>query len=261
MTPILVACTFLTSVLGNLKNKKNKSEKELAVEIKEAGLKELFSELPENRKQCRYNFSDKFNIQKTCENEFDCTGCFIHRENRYSHFNHNENKNPVNVSGFSFEPAKFYHRGHMTAEIECCGLSRVSCSPLLREIIKDASLIEPLRRNDIVEQNEIMAIFKNLDNVEIPVLAPISGSIIAVNNLRENGNWLALIKPFDLRKELQNLMYGGEAVKWFTNEIQDFLKTVLGDMEFAADGGEIDFSHIESLPWNEIVFNFLMSGI
>jgi len=260
MTPILVACTFLTSVLANLKNNKDKSEQEMAVEIREAGLKELFEELPKNRKHCRYNFNSKLDINKICENEFDCTGCFTHRENRYRTFIHNQSNSTVNISGFSFEPTKFYHRGHLSTGIECCGLSRIGYSPLLKELVRDAVLIEPLRKNDIVEQNEIIAIFKTSNNVEIPLLSPISGEIVAANHLSENDSWLALVKPFDLRKELQNLLYGQEAINWFTYEMEDFMNTVAGDLEFAADGGEIDLSQIEHLPWKEIIFNFLMSG-
>ncbi len=261
MTPILVACTFLTSILANLKSKNNKAGEILTEEVKEAGLKELFSELNENRKQCRYNFNPKLNMNKICENEFDCTSCFIHREYRYKFSKFGETYKDINISGFNFKPDRFYHRGHLTVTLEQCGVVTIGFSPLLTKLLVNAQPIEPLRKNDIVEQNEILTIFNNIQHVEIPLLSPLSGEIIAVNQtLNSNSSWLCAIKPFDLRKELQNLMFGEEAVNWFLFETEEFVKLITNSNTFAADGGEIDIKNISSLPWKEIVFNFLMSG-
>jgi glycine cleavage system H lipoate-binding protein len=261
MTPVLVACTFLTSVLANLKNKNNKSGEITAQEVREAGLKELFEELNKNRKQCRYNFNPKLKMQKICENEFDCTGCFIHREYRYKFSKFGETYKELNISGFKFEPNKFYHRGHLTVSIEQCGIVTIGFSPLLAELLTNAQPTEPLRKNDIVEQNEVLTIFNNVHGVEIPLLSPLSGEIIAINQESDNNRlWLCAIKPFDLRKELQNLMFGEEAANWFDFETQEFVSLVTQQNIFAADGGEINIKNISSLPWKEIVFNFLMSG-
>jgi signal transduction histidine kinase len=63
MTPILVACTFLTSVLANLKNNKDQSEQEIAVEIKDTGIgisKDFLPHIFENFTQEQQGYSRSY---------------------------------------------------------------------------------------------------------------------------------------------------------------------------------------------------------
>ncbi len=92
-------------------------------------------------------------------------------------------------------------------------------------------LLKMLPPRTVVAQKKKMGVIESTKYTG-PIVAPVSGEIVAVNELiRKVGakgvekdpygeGWLAVLKPSKLEVDLKNLLYGDAAVEWFKKEAE-----------------------------------------
>ncbi len=272
MTSLLVVLTFLGCFLmvretGHHGTSRNLDEFPGDVPGME-GLKEVFPNLPLERRVCRYYFGNKTGAPVYCENEYDCASCHIHRKMMAAGLGRMEDlKCGMRVAGMSFQLDRYYHRGHTWARPERNGFVRIGLDGLAMQMAGNAGNAILSDMGEMLEQSECAFSITREDGNTLPFLAPMSGEVVAVNPhfLKKSANsdmenWVMVIKPFTLSRELQNLLYGMEAAKWFQHEVDSVLKLAMGESEFAADGGGLDVENLTDFPWDEFVTNFLYSA-
>ncbi len=259
---------FLTFALGVIFDKSHSKLKRTTMTFSEyaQGLEEVFPFLEKDRRVCKYYFSGLLQSKKICDCEFDCKSCAVHKRLMSNAIEPYFDILSTKVLGLDFSPCAFYHRGHSFLVIEKNGNVRIGVDSLITALFgtKCEKVILP-EKGDFLESGEI-AFSLVVKGKKIPVLSPISGEVIGINsNLpneikEKNGmhQWVLIIKPFSLSHDLQNLLYGREAENWFRYELQNLKSLLLRNSSFAADGGEIDFSHLE-IPIDNFVEEFLLS--
>jgi glycine cleavage system H lipoate-binding protein len=237
------------------------------------GLKEVFPNLPPDRRVCRYYFGNQSGAPVYCENEYDCAACHIHRKMMAAGLEQMENlKFGPKVAGIAFPLDRYYHRGHLWARPERNGYVRIGLDGLASRMVGLAAGIHVSDIGEMLEQGECGLSAARLDGKTLPFLAPMSGEVMAINShLKEDladpekigESWAMVIKPFALSRELQNLLFGVEAAKWFRYEMDALIKMAsrqYDEFEFAADGGTLNVENLSDFPWDEFVTNFLLSA-
>ncbi len=255
---------FLTFAFGILISKHEKGlKREVRVDSQSfEGVKEVFYELPEEKRICRYFFSGSLKTRLICENEFECVNCHVH--NRFKnivHFDDSSTKEAFR-SVLDFDSSLFYHRGHTCLKIERNGYVKVGADNFLLTccVLKGKTMLPEV--GDFIEAGEI-AFAVEIDEVVVPIVSPVSGEVVAVNMAAgdgESSRWFVMVKPFNLNVDLQNLLYGEEAYNWLKFEIELLRREYLKDSEFAADGGEIDLKNL-NVNWKTFIKNYLLSMI
>lgn len=277
MTSLLVAFTFLGCFLmiretGHHGTSRNLDGFPGDVPDTE-GLKEVFPELPPERRVCRYYFGNQAGAPVYCENEYDCASCHIHRKMMAAGLGQmDEYKCGLKVAGVAFPLDRYYHRGHVWARPERNGYVRVGMDNLAVQVAGSAAEVRLPVAGEMLEQGECSFSVTRRDGKVLPFLSPMSGEVVAVNpalkddlaDSKKNANsWVMVIKPFSLSRELQNLLFGMEAAKWFRYEMDSLVKLASvesKESEFAADGGALDVERLSAFPWDEFVTNFLLSA-
>ena len=272
MTSLLVAFTFLGCFLMVRESSHHGTGRNLngfPGDVPDVeGLKEVFPNLPPDRRVCRYYFGNQSGAPVYCENEYDCAACHIHRKMMAAGLGQVENLEcGPKVAGIAFPLDRYYHRGHLWARPERNGFVRVGLDSLALRMAGQATDAALPDIGEMTEQGECIFSITRSDGTTLPFLAPMSGEVVALNpNLPEqmakldtDDNWVMVIKPFAMSQELQNLLYGLEAAKWFQYEVESVLRLASGDPEFAADGGVLNVEGFRDFPWGEFITHFLLS--
>ena len=264
MTPLFV---FMSFVFGVIFTNTKKTERSLnSFDVDAEGLKEVFPDLDKSRKVCRYYFSGHLDSPKICDNEFECKGCPIHKRFAISSlFPEEAYFCSKRIENLYFSPCLFYHRGHTVVSIGKNGNMLMGIDSFLLNLLgKKAEKIALPDVGDFVEANEI-GFSLIVDNEYFPVLSPVSGEVIRLNeNIAEDINsnksfvWLCAVKPFSLETDLQSLLLGKESEEWMKYELTALRVMLFENSEFAADGGNMDFAHLE-FKSEKIIENFLLS--
>ncbi len=261
MISVLVMLTFVFGIMISKDNGKIKRAVKTDVEFLE-GLKEIFHHLPEEKRICRYYFSGSLKTGLACDNEFDCANCHVH--NRFKNVvRFEKEQTPKKVGGLIVDGNVFYHRGHTCLKVERNGYVRVGVDNLVAQCCLGKGRILLPSIGDFIEAGEISFAIE-VDGTVLPLVSPVSGEVVAVNSAPENTDnghgWFAVVKPFNLSEDLQNLLYGKEAANWFKHEISSMTRDFAESGEFAADGGELNFSNIE-INWKIFIKHYLLSRI
>ncbi len=277
MTSLLVAVTFLGCFLMVRETNHHGTSRNIdrfpGDSTGNEGLKEVFPGLPPARRVCRYYFGNQTGVPVYCENEYDCVSCHIHKKMMLSGLGRMESYEcGLKVAGVTFPLDRYYHRGHIWARPERNGFVRVGLDPLVLQVIAGEVDIRVPEIGEMVEQGECALSVVRFDGTTFPFLSPMSGEVVAVNPRlketlaypkRHDDCWTMVIKPFALSRELQNLLFGEEAAKWFRHEMDALIQLASGESEhtdFAADGGALDMKSIRHFPWETFVTNFLISA-
>jgi len=274
MTPILVALTTIGCLMVLGRERTGGARRLLSDDSSDMtgieGLREVFPRLPEERRVCRHRFGNLSGAPVYCENEFDCNGCHVHTRLRLAGVERMPDLPcEEQVGEWRFNPFRFYHRGHTWARIEGDALVRVGIDPLVRQVVRPATDVQLPELESSVEQGETAFSIQTACGAKLPFLSPISGEVVAVNEpLRHDpagvstgsGCWTMVVRPFELGRELQNLLYGLEALHWFRHESDVLRGLVVHEPGFAADGGELQLGGVSSFAWKQFVRNFLISA-
>ena len=194
------------------------------------------------RRYCRYMRLGLVDFM-VCSNGFECWRCEVDQrmEDRFGMhpafaLKPAKNKEPVQVSGFTYFPEYFYSEGHLWAKpmdpyIRLGFDGLVSNLAMEADSIKLPSIGSSLKKNQVLA--EIVAAGK-----KAKVLSPLTGTVSAVNRDVEESpklawrdpyrrGWLLMIEPGH-PEEISHLYSGESARTWFTEEAGK-VAALLGD--------------------------------
>jgi len=187
------------------------------------------------RRYCRYMRLGLVDFM-VCSNGFECWRCEVDQmmEDRFGMhpafaLKPAKNKQPFQVSGFTFFPEYFYSEGHIWAKpmdqyIRLGFDDLVSTFAMKADSIKLPPVGSSLKKKEILA--EIIA-----DGKKMKVLSPFTGTVSVVNrDVEESPNlawrdpycrgWLFMIQP-DHPEEISQLYSGESAKTWFTKEAKN----------------------------------------
>ncbi len=234
-----------------------------------ATMREVFPDLAPERRVCRHYFNRIAGAPVYCENEFDCRSCHIHSRLADSRLRKFLLETGPEVSGeASLDCSRFFHRGHAWMDIQMDGIVRVGPDRLLLQLIQGRVRgVEAMAVEGFMEQDEPAYTLILDDGTRLPVLAPVSGQVLGhhpqllqVSDTQSIPLWWSLLRPFELNREIRNLLHGMEAQAWAKYEQESLLKMVRPVTEFAADGGTLRFGSDVDIPWKRIITDMLLSG-
>lgn len=124
--------------------------------------------------------------------------------------------------------AIFYHPDHCWAKVDHQERVKIGINDLLAQLITNVQALVLPRAGSFTGQGECCAHVIQEDYI-LPVIAPLSGTIQAVNQRLKKEpellihdpsgeGWLMMIKPDNLGNELKKLLFGRKAVAWYKSE-------------------------------------------
>jgi len=180
------------------------------------------------------------------------------------------------VFGFQVPVENYYlHRGHAWALLEGDDRVRVGLDDFSQKLLGQAAEVKLPEIGKVYYQNHLcMALFREGEKASFE--APVDGAIETINpKIRQNPGlihddpyvegWLFTVKPVNLRLNLENLVYGEEAVVWINAEAHRLLN--LMDTRAGVvlpDGGTIVddvYGNYRELGWRVLVQEFFLRNL
>ena len=238
-----------------------------------AEFEEFFNKLPASARKCHYMLTGEVSY-KLCINGFNCANCSFQQMMEDSPEAEKDLDLPIDddslsIEGFRLPQEIHYHRGHTWIRVEQEGNVRVGLDDFGQWLLGSALGVQLPGAGETVSEGA-RACDVRLDAGQIGLLAPVSGRIIATNEMLlkqpelvnqspyTNG-WLFTMKPSNLPSELVNLLYGIRAKKWIEQEIERVRNKVNGN------GRQISIYELEKdTTWrkemiDEIASEFLLA--
>ncbi len=180
------------------------------------------------------------------------------------------------VFGFQVPIENYYlHRGHTWALLEGDDRVRVGLDDFSQKLLGQAEEVRLPEIGKVYYQDHLcMALFREGNKASFE--APVDGAIEAVNpKVRQNPRlihddpygegWLFMVKPVNLRLNLQNLICGEEAVVWINQESHRLLNLMDTRVGFVLpDGGAIVddvYGNFKELGWRSLVQEFFLRNL
>ena len=180
------------------------------------------------------------------------------------------------VFGFQVPIENYYlHRGHAWAALEGDDRVRVGLDDFSQKLLGPADEVRLPEIGKVYYQDHLcMALFRQGKKASFE--APVDGAIEAINpKVRQNPGlihddpygegWLFLVKPVNLRRNLENLLFGDDAVIWIDEESHRLLN--LMDTRVGVnlpDGGAIVddvYGNYQELGWRPLVQEFFLQNL
>jgi glycine cleavage system H lipoate-binding protein len=225
------------------------------------------SELP-----CRHYLTGRVEAPKICTLNYECHHCAYDQmldDIDLYHLPHRPQM--VSASGYQLAQDYYYHPGHSWVRIEHGGLGRIGLDDFAASLFGACRSLTLPPLGAPVAQDQIGWSFQR-DGHFAAVLAPVSGTVLAVNPLaREHpeivhqdpyhGGWLFMVEPELARKSLKKLYFGDRSRQWMEFEAQQLLG-MMGEKYagLSAIGGRPVRDVVGSIPslrWNDLVKRFL----
>lgn len=201
------------------------------LEKRQAEFDRLFKKLPAEARKCRYMLTGDVSY-KLCIDSFRCASCTYGQmmEDSLAADLEPAADEIQTVAGLRLAEAMHYHRSHTWVRVEREGDVRVGLDDLGQLIlgtVLDVSMPGP--NQSIYEGAPACELRLEQGRIDIPT--PVSGRVVAINTKLQNrpqlvnespyrAGWLYTVRPPNLPAELQNLLYGKEARRWFELEIE-----------------------------------------
>jgi len=225
---------------------------------------------------CIHFLSGRIAFPEECSGNYMCHHCNVHelldKESRVE-----TTDKPVykNISGYKMIEDYYYHFGHSWVNIEKFRRVKIGMDDFITRIFgpPDAINLPPIGTS--LRQGEIGCILTR-NNKRAPILAPLSGTVCAVNDKLKkhpeiayddpyHEGWLYMLDTENLAPELAGLYSGRECFQWIERENQNLYKLMGPRYEqLAAAGGEpIDdiYVNLPEINWNLLVSKFLQTGM
>jgi glycine cleavage system H lipoate-binding protein len=180
------------------------------------------------------------------------------------------------VFGFQVPIENYYlHRGHAWAALEGDDRVRVGLDDFSQKLLGPADEVRLPEIGKVYYQDHLcMALFRQGQKASFE--APVDGAIEAINpKVRQNPRlihddpygegWLFMVKPVNLRRNLENLLSGEDVVIWIDKESQRLLN--LMDTRAGVtlpDGGAIAddvYGNYQELGWRPLVQEFFLQNL
>ena len=180
------------------------------------------------------------------------------------------------VFGFQVPIENYYlHRGHAWAALEGDDRVRVGLDDFSQKLLGPADEVRLPEIGKVYYQDHLcLALFRQGKKASFE--APVDGAIEAINpKVRQNPSlihddpygegWLFMVKPVNLRRNLENLLSGEDAVIWIDQESHRLLN--LMDTRAGVtlpDGGAIVddvYGNYQELGWRPLVQEFFLQNL
>ena len=180
------------------------------------------------------------------------------------------------VFGFQVPGEKYYlHKGHAWVLPEGDERVRVGLDDFSQKLLGPADEVRMPEIGKVYYQDHIcMSLFRQGKKASFE--APVDGAIEAINpKVRQNPGlihddpygegWLFVVKPVNLRRNLENLLSGDDAVIWIDEESHRLLN--LMDTRVGVtlpDGGSIIddvYGNYQELGWRPLVQEFFLRNL
>jgi glycine cleavage system H lipoate-binding protein len=183
----------------------------------------------------------------------------------------------ADVFGFQVPTSTYYlHRGHTWAVLEAAGQVRVGLDDFSQKILGPADEVKLPEIGKVYYQDHLcMALFRQGKKASFE--APVDGAIEAINpKVRQNPGlihddpygegWLFMVKPVNLRRNLENLLFGEDAVIWIDEEshrLMNLMDTRAGVT--LPDGGaiadDVYGNYQDLVGWRPLVQEFFLKNL
>ncbi len=224
---------------------------------------------------CRHVLSGRIEAPKICAFNYECHHCaFDQMLDEADLAAAGGQPDYETAAGYKMAKGYYYHLGHGWIRFEHGGRVRLGFDDFLVKLFGPAGGIELPRLGDKLVQNKVGLAF-NRSGMQAAVLAPVSGTVLAVNrNALEHPEivhedpyhqgWLMMIEPESPKRNLGGLYFGKESRRWMENEGQRLL-SMLGEQYtgLSATGGRPLGDVIGRFPelgWDNLVQNFLRTA-
>ena len=181
-----------------------------------------------------------------------------------------------NVFGFQVPSENYYlHRGHAWAALEGDERVRVGLDDFSQKLLGPADEVRLPEIGKVYYQDHLcLTLIRQGKKASFE--APVDGAIEAINpKVRQNPSlihddpygegWLFMVKPVNLRRNLENLLSGEDVVIWIDQESHRLLN--LMDTRVGVtlpDGGTIAddvYGNYQELGWRPLVQEFFLQNL
>jgi glycine cleavage system H lipoate-binding protein len=242
---------------------------------KDAGIvfwKDRLRERPAGQRPCRHHMTGRIDF-RTCTNDYQCLSCSFDQYffDQYSVHAVLKPVDVLDVEGIKLPQGYYFHRGHTWIRIEQGAEVRVGIDDFAYHLLGVPDRIETPLIGKTVAQGEPAVDFIRGDKVA-RLQSPISGVVTATHSaLREDGKaayrnpytegWLMGVHATDLRRDLKNLLLGGEIRAVWQQEVDQLFTMIDTDIRpLAADGGQLYrdlYGGFPEIGWERLVQTFL----
>lgn len=180
------------------------------------------------------------------------------------------------VFGFQVPMENYYlHRGHTWVALEGDDRVRVGLDDFSQKLLGLAEEVKLPELGKVYYQDHLcLALIR--EGKKASFEAPVDGAIEEVNpKIQQNPRlihddpygegWLFTVKPINLRRNLENLLTGEDAVIWIEKEshrLLNLMETRIGVT--LPDGGDIVddvYGHYQDLGWKLLVQEFFLKNL
>jgi glycine cleavage system H lipoate-binding protein len=178
-----------------------------------------------------------------------------------------------NVFGFQVPIEDYYlHRGHAWAALEGDDLVRVGLDDFSQKLLGPADEVRLPETGKVYYQDHIcMALIRQGKKASFE--APVDGAIEVINpKVRQQPSlihddpygegWLFMVKPLNLQRSLENLVFGEANAAWIgeeTDRLMNLMDSTVGVT--LPDGGEIIddvYGHYPGIGWRPLIQEFFL---
>jgi len=180
------------------------------------------------------------------------------------------------LAGYFQVPANlFFHRGHTWVRLDGGDTVTIGVSDFAQKLVGPLGRVQLPTVGTSLVQGE-PALVLDADGASVPMLAPVDGTVVAVNeglaassDLAKHApygdGWMLKVKSTKLASNLKHLLPGPLAIRWM-DTVCESLGAEMAPMELGKvylDGGQIVDGLARSLSpeaWDEIARRFFLTG-
>jgi glycine cleavage system H lipoate-binding protein len=222
---------------------------------------------------CRHVITGRIQQPKICTHNYECHDCAY--DQMLDNIEVSEIRQApeyLDVSGFDVAQDYYYHSGHTWVRVEHGGMARIGFDDFIMRLFGKARLGRDLPGIGSRMNKGKVGWSITQDNHEASVLAPVTGTLLAVNQrVKENpeimhndpyqDGWLYIVEPKSPKKDLKDLSFGQASIGWIEQE-NNRLMQLMGPeyQKLAATGGEPVrdfFGFNPEIGWDKLVKTFL----
>jgi glycine cleavage system H lipoate-binding protein len=232
-------------------------------------------ESPVWKRPCLHHMKGRIDF-RACTHDYQCGNCEFDQYFN-DQFTVHAIVRPVelcDIKGIKIPQGYYLHRGHCWARLEADSAVRIGLDDFALRLLGPLDTIEaPLMGKSIEQGRGDIQLRRDEHSAEL--LAPVTGVVTDINpRLREKGKaanedpysdgWILRLHATDLRRDLKQLMIGGQAADFIDNEVERLLEVIEETAgPLAADGGEFGqdiYGNLPDLGWDRITRMFLHNG-
>lgn len=191
--------------------------------------------IPDDERKCVWMTTGLISY-KLCDRNFQCDFCPFDQaiKNEEGEGDLQESEGNWAEGSLNDDPSAqingsvFYHPDHCWVKVDSPENVKIGIDDLLSRLMTNVKVVILPRLGSTAGQGECYAHVIQEDSI-VPVISPLSGSILAVNpRLKEEPElltddprgegWLITIKPDNLENDLKNLLFGRKALLWYKRE-------------------------------------------